>query len=69
MKWLEMVQPETAESSASLREKCSIANREASGDGGLLDGGVGKDEVGAAEDTRASSENEFGPSITRWANT
>lgn len=57
--------PETHANSASLNEKCSIAKRVASGDGGLWDGGVGRDEVGAEEDTRASRDIEFGPSTTR----
>lgn len=61
--------PETEESSASFNEKCSIAYREASGEGGLWEGGVGKDADGAAKDIRASSDKEFGPSKMRCART
>lgn len=58
-------EPETVASSVSLNVKCSMAYREASGEGGLCDGGVGSDVEGAAADIRASSEEELGPSKTR----
>jgi len=46
-----------------------IAARAASGDGGLLEGGVGRDLDGAAADIRASSDGELGPSTIRCAST
>lgn len=61
--------PEMEESSVSLNVKCSMAYREASGDGGLCDGGVGNDAEGAAAEIRASREGELGPSNIRWAST
>lgn len=42
-----------------------MAYREASGDGGLCEGGVGKDAVGADAEIRASREGELGPSKMR----
>jgi hypothetical protein len=55
--------------SLSLNVKYSMAYREASGDGGLCEGGVGKDAEGAAADIRASREVEFGPSKMRCSRT
>lgn len=46
-----------------------MAYREASGEAGLCDGGVGKDVEGAAAEIRASSEGELGPSKIRCAST
>jgi hypothetical protein len=40
--------PATEFRSASLKEKCSMAKREASGEVGLWEGGVGRDADGAA---------------------
>lgn len=42
--------------------------REASGDGGLWDGGVGSEADGAEAEIRASNEGELGPSNKRCAN-
>jgi hypothetical protein len=39
--------PATEFRSDSLKEKCSMAKREASGEAGLWEGGVGKDADGA----------------------
>jgi hypothetical protein len=44
-----------------------MTKREASGEAGLFDGGVGKDWDGADGDIRASNEGEWGPSTTRCA--
>jgi len=44
-----------------------MAALDASGDGGLWDGGVGRDVDGAVADTRASKEGEFGPSTSLCA--
>ena len=46
-----------------------MAARAASGDGGLLEGGVGRDLDGATADIRASSDGRLGPSTMRWAST
>ncbi len=61
------LKPAREASSASLNAKYSKANLDRSGDGGLLEGGVGRDADGGVEDMRKSREGEFGPSTTRWA--
>lgn len=61
--------PETEDISSLSNVKYSMAYREASGDGGLCEGGVGKDAEGAAAEIRASREEEFGPSKMRCART
>lgn len=50
--------PATASRSDSLKEKYSIAKREASGEAGLWEGGVGRDADGAGYEIRASREAE-----------
>jgi len=57
--------PATERTSSPLRPKNSIANREASGEEALCVGGVGNDADGADGDTRASKDNECGPSTIR----
>jgi hypothetical protein len=57
--------PATDSRSFSLSPKNSIANRETSGEEALCVGGVGNDADGADGDTRASSDNECGPSTIR----
>jgi hypothetical protein len=57
--------PPTDSNSSSRRPKNSIANREASGEEALCVGGVGNDADGANGDTRASKDNECGPSTIR----
>ena len=47
--------PERSESWGLLKPKCSMANRDASGEEGLFDGGVGRDADGAGEEIRAPS--------------
>lgn len=46
-----------------------MANRDASGVAGLLEGGVGSELDGDGKAILASREGEFGPSTTRAAKT
>lgn len=61
--------PATSRTSVSDKTKNSIASLEASGEGALCEGGVGKEAEGGEKDIRESKGSELGPSDTYCAST